>query len=110
MALRDGVPAVVFGTMGGEGQVQIHLQLLARILVAGADAASAVAAPRWIFDRGTALVEDGLPPLEPLPAGLRAAPLAARDLAGHAHVIRRSPDGRLDAGSDPRADGVPVGD
>jgi gamma-glutamyltranspeptidase / glutathione hydrolase len=110
MALRDDLPAVVFGTMGGEGQVQIHLQLLARILVAGTDAASAVAAPRWTFDHGTALVEDGLPPLEPLPAGLRAAPLAARDLAGHAHVIRRLPDGRLDAGSDPRADGVPVGD
>ena len=45
MALRDGRPALVFGTMGGEAQVQIHLQLLARILIAGTPVAAAVAAP-----------------------------------------------------------------
>ena len=28
LALADGRPRLVFGTMGGEGQVQIHLQLL----------------------------------------------------------------------------------
>jgi gamma-glutamyltranspeptidase len=31
------------------------------------------------------------------------------DLAGHAHAIRVRADG-LEAGSDPRADGIPVGD
>ena len=34
MALANGRPRLVFGTMGGEAQVQIHLQLLARMLVA----------------------------------------------------------------------------
>src|SRR5262249_55995295 len=65
MALAGGRPRLVFGTMGGEAQVQIHLQLLARILVAGETVERAIAAPRWTFDRTTLLVEDGLPPLAP---------------------------------------------
>ncbi len=109
MALRDGRPALVFGTMGGEAQVQIHLQLLARILHAGEGVAEAVAAPRWTFDRTTALVEDGLPALDPLPAALTSLAMAAPDLAGHAHAIRIGA-GELEAGCDPRADGVPMGD
>jgi gamma-glutamyltranspeptidase/glutathione hydrolase len=109
MALRDGRPHLVFGSMGGDGQVQIHLQLLARMLVAGEDAAAAVAAPRWTFDRTTLLVEDGLPNLEPLPRGMTSLAMPVADLAGHAHAIRIA-DGMLDAGCDPRADGVPVGD
>jgi gamma-glutamyltranspeptidase/glutathione hydrolase len=110
MALRDGRPALVFGTMGGDAQPQIHLQLLARIFVAGEDAAAAVAAPRWTFDRSTVLVEDGLPPLESLPRGLASMRLPVPDLAGHAHVIRLLAGGLLDAGCDPRSDGVPRGD
>jgi len=109
MALADGRPSLVFGTMGGDAQVQIHLQLLARILVCGESVERAVAAPRWTFDATTVLVEDGLPPLDPLPSGLVAMPLAIPDLAGHAHAIAARPDG-LDAACDPRADGVPVGD
>jgi gamma-glutamyltranspeptidase/glutathione hydrolase len=109
MALRDGRPHLVFGTMGGDAQVQIHLQLLARILVAEQSVEDAIAAPRWTFDRTTLLVEDGLPPLEPLPRGMTSLPMAIPDLAGHAHAIRIDA-GALDAASDPRADGVPVGD
>jgi gamma-glutamyltranspeptidase/glutathione hydrolase len=109
MALRDGRPAIVFGTMGGEAQVQIHLQLLARMLVAGESAQTAVGAPRWTFDATTLLVEDGLPSFDPAPVGLAVFPMPVPDLAGHAHAIRIDTDG-LDAGADPRADGVPVGD
>lgn len=109
MALAGGRPALVFGTMGGEAQVQIHLQLLARMLVGGEDAAAAVAAPRWVFDRSRLLVEPGLPDLAPAPCGLEVHPLPLPDLAGHAHAIRIDGDS-LDAGCDPRADGVPVGD
>src|SRR5262249_60862341 len=35
MALHEHRPRLVFGTMGGDAQVHIHLQLLARILPAG---------------------------------------------------------------------------
>jgi gamma-glutamyltranspeptidase/glutathione hydrolase len=107
MALAGGRPRLVFGTMGGEAQVQIHLQLLARILVGGQAPQAAVAAPRWTFDRTTLLVEDGLT-VEP-PAGMTAAPMVIPELAGHAHAILVDADG-LDAGCDPRSDGVAVGD
>lgn len=110
MALRAGRPALVFGTMGGEGQVQIHLQLLARMLSAGQTPQDAVAAPRWILEGETLLVEEGLPSLDGLlPPGVATTPMPLPDLAGHAHAIRVVPEGLL-AGCDPRSDGVPVGD
>jgi gamma-glutamyltranspeptidase/glutathione hydrolase len=108
MALAAGGPRLVFGTMGGEAQVQIHLQLLARILVAGEPVDDAIAAPRWIFDRSVLLVEDGLPALEP-PAGMTVHPMPVADLAGHAHAILIDDEG-VAAAADPRADGVAVGD
>ena len=109
MALAGGRPRLVFGTMGGEAQVQIHLQLLARILVAGEPVDAAIAAPRWTFDRSTLLAEEGLPPLAPLPAGMEAQPMVVPELAGHAHAILIERDG-LVAACDPRADGVAVGE
>jgi gamma-glutamyltranspeptidase len=87
--------------------VQIHLQLLARVLVAGQAAQEAVAAPRWTFDRTTLLLENGL--ALPAPPGMTVDRLRVPEVAGHAHVIRVLPDG-LDAGCDPRSDGVAVGD
>ena len=107
MALADGRPRLVFGTMGGDAQVQIHLQLLARILVAGESVDDAIAAPRWVFDRQTLWTEAGLPDLGPLP-NLAVQPMPIADLAGHAHAILVEPDG-LVAAADPRADGIAVG-
>jgi gamma-glutamyltranspeptidase/glutathione hydrolase len=110
MALAGGRPRLVFGTMGGEAQVQVHLQLLARILIAGEPIGAAVAAPRWRFDGATLMVEAGLPALTAgALGGLAIAPMPVADLAGHAHAIQIGGDG-LEAGCDPRADGVPVGD
>lgn len=109
MALAGGRPRLVFGTMGGEAQIQIHLQLLARLLLHGASAQDAVAAPRWTFDRTTLWTEAGIPSLGPLPGGLVARLLEVSELAGHAHVIVHDGDG-LDAGCDPRADGMALGD
>lgn len=47
MAFRDGRPWLVFGTMGGDNQAAIHLQLLARIVDDGDDLQRALDAPRW---------------------------------------------------------------
>jgi len=44
---RDGSPALAIGTMGGDSQPQILLQLLVRLLVHGESPAQAVAAPRF---------------------------------------------------------------
>jgi gamma-glutamyltranspeptidase/glutathione hydrolase len=45
----DGRLALVAGTMGGDSQPQILLQILARVLAGGADPAGAVDAPRWVL-------------------------------------------------------------
>jgi gamma-glutamyltranspeptidase/glutathione hydrolase len=108
MALADGRPRLVFGTMGGDAQVQIHVQLLARLLLTTDDPQDAVAAPRWVLRDGTLLVENGLPDLRGLVGGITVRPMPEPAHAGHAHAIRVDHDG-LRAGCDPRADGIPVG-
>jgi len=101
MALKDGKPSLIFGTMGGDAQVQVHLQLLARIIVARQDPQDAVNAPRWrVYPEGLR-AETGLP-------DIGAQPLHFPDLAGHAHVIQVR-DGHLAAAFDPRSDGAALG-
>jgi gamma-glutamyltranspeptidase len=101
MALRDGRPRLIFGTMGGETQVQTHMQLLGRIIHAGQDVADAVAAPRWVRRQGPLRAEPGLPEIG-------AEPLPVPDLAGHAHAILVE-DGYIAAAHDPRSDGTALG-
>lgn len=101
IALREGVPYLVFGTMGGETQVQIQLQLLARIHLAGEDPQDAVSAPRWCIRSGRLFGEAGLP-------DIGAQPLAQQDLFGHAHAIQVMAEG-LRAAFDPRSDGAAYG-
>lgn len=102
MALREDVPLMLFGTMGGEAQIQIHMQLIARILFLGQDPLEAVGAPRWIKrGDGDLLAEHGLP-------DIGAGPISQSSIAGHAHVILRTDKG-LAAASDPRCDGSAAG-
>lgn len=101
MALQDGEPRLIFGTMGGEAQIQVHLQLLTRIFIAGQDVGEAIAAPRWRSDAGGLIAEAGLP-------DIGAAPMPSSHSAGHAHAILVE-DGYLAAASDPRSDGAAVG-
>jgi gamma-glutamyltranspeptidase / glutathione hydrolase len=114
LAFRDDEPWLVFGTMGGDGQPQIHLQVLAGMLDQGLDVQAAIDAPRFLVDVG-----DGSVALESrfapeLVAGLaerghRVHELAAYDhQAGHAHAIERTAAGYVGA-SDPRSEGAVVG-
>ncbi|HET7530432.1 MAG TPA: gamma-glutamyltransferase [Mycobacteriales bacterium] len=109
---------MVVGTMGGDTQPQILLQLLTRLLAHGESAGDAIAAPRWaLTDSGAGggfstwaahgqvqvALEETTPPEW-------AGGLAARghDVTvtpgnyGHAHVIALR-DGVLEGASDPRA-------
>src|SRR5262249_29942153 len=52
MGLRDGRPVLVFGSMGGDAQIQVHVQLLNHLLD-GVEPGEALAAPRWRVDPGT---------------------------------------------------------
>ncbi|MFO7959425.1 MAG: gamma-glutamyltransferase family protein [Nitriliruptoraceae bacterium] len=114
LALRDGLPWLVFGTMGGDGQPQIHQQLLVELLDRDRSLAEALDAPRFIVD-----VADGSVGLESRAAaglvqglsdrGHDVVPLDAYDdRAGHAHLIEVTPHGYA-AASDPRCDGGAIG-
>jgi len=47
MVLRNGRPYMAIGSMGGDAQPQIHVQLLSAIIDFGFNVQQAIAAPRW---------------------------------------------------------------
>jgi gamma-glutamyltranspeptidase/glutathione hydrolase len=113
---RDGELHAVLGTMGGDTQPQVVLQLLARLLHAGQSVGAAVRSPRWALGEGgfsvwderdlATTVEWDAP--ESWASGLadrgHRVVRARRDANfGHAHVIVRRPDGVLAGAADPRA-------
>ncbi|MGH1506149.1 MAG: gamma-glutamyltransferase family protein [Acidimicrobiales bacterium] len=118
----DGRLRAVVGTMGGDGQPQVILQLVARLLQAGQDAGTAMAAPRFTLtapgahgfdtwadpDRLAVGLEFGSPWADGLAArGHRIDPRPwGESLFGHAHIIEVLDDGagQVQAGAaDPRA-------
>lgn len=116
----DGALAAVFGTMGGDGQPQILLQLAARLFANRESPGAAVAAGRWVlrgpvtgFDtwtggRPTVVVEGNTP--GEWSTGLadrghqveRIGPYDTGAL-GHAHAIVVEAGGVLAGAADPRA-------
>jgi gamma-glutamyltranspeptidase/glutathione hydrolase len=114
LALRDGRPWLVFGSEGGHGQAQTHLQLLTHMIVDGDDPQAAITAPRFTIDPQTARVtmEDNFDPawIEDLRGRGHAIDVVAahRHGPGIAHAIE-CVDGGYRAGSDPRAEGGTAG-
>lgn len=124
----DGALRAVLGTMGGDAQPHIVLQLLARGLVAGQDPGEVVRAPRWMLTREPTngfdtwdLEEPPIVRLEPDAPSAWAHELTARGYEvrraapgdqsfGHAQMIAVSRDGVLAGAADPRSgDGACVG-
>ena len=124
----NGALDMVVGSMGGDAQPQIVLQLLARTLITGEDAGTAVGAPRWSLTReastGFDVWETSEPPIVALehdaPAtwqdGLRRRGYRvwrnepADEGFGHAQLIGVTGDGMLCGAADPRPrDGACVG-
>jgi gamma-glutamyltranspeptidase/glutathione hydrolase len=114
MAYRDGEPWLVFGTMGGDGQAQTHLQFLTRVIDDELDIQEAIDAPRWVvspndwsvraesrFDRNMLLELSGrghhVTTAGPFDTGM-----------GHAHAIEVTDYGYA-AATDPRAEGAALG-
>ena len=125
MLFRDGErrPWIVAGSMGGDIQPQIHVQLVSALVDGGADIASAVAAPRVVAEPAgylappVAILADG-----DLAAGVGSG-LAARGhevgrvpydgSLGHEHAIELvdggpAAGGTLAAVTDPRSAGLPA--
>jgi len=114
----SGALRSVIGTMGGDAQPQILLQLLARLFVHGESPASAIAAPRWVlrgprtgfdtWDGGEApsvVIEAHAPDAwrDPVEGHeTRVAPAFTSEV-GHANLIVAGDDGLLYTAADPRA-------
>ena len=120
MATADGALRAVFGTMGGDAQPQVLLQIVARLFHYGQSPAAAVYAPRWALqgpDTGfdtwtsgespTVTVEGHAPDdwMSGLAArGHRVAARPAYDSGfGHAHAIVIDHDGFRAGAADPRS-------
>ncbi|MEU3620344.1 gamma-glutamyltransferase [Streptomyces sp. NPDC006872] len=106
------------GCQGGRAQPQILAQTLPGLADPDADPDAVLADPRWVigardigFEEQSLLAEPGSVP-ESTPAVSPGLPVVTApgpsDLAGHVQVVRLTHDGRLDAASDPRADGGTV--
>ncbi|MFB4265200.1 gamma-glutamyltransferase family protein [Nonomuraea sp. GTA35] len=114
---RDGTLRSVAGTMGGDAQPQILLQVITRLLLHGEEPGQAISAPRWrLGTGGTGFdtwdspddavldLEEGASWADGLAAvGHRVAALPYGSSFGHAHLIDVRPDGMLAGAADPRS-------
>lgn len=119
MAFRAGKPALVFGSMGGDGQPQTHVQVFSNLFDQGMDIQAAIEAPRWVLrptgaeDLSLRLEMEGR--FEPhVVEALERKGHAIRvvspweDVMGHAQGIAVG-DGVYMGGADPRGDGYALG-
>lgn len=119
IAVRDGELLSVFGTMGGDAQPQILLQLIVRLFHHGQTPGAAINAGRWSlrgastgFDSWAApldltLAVEGQTPEswddELVALGHRTERLNVNDSQfGHAHAIVLEPNGTLAGAAEPR--------
>jgi gamma-glutamyltranspeptidase/glutathione hydrolase len=120
MALHDGRPVLVFGTMGGEGQPQTQTALLTRMVDFGFDVQEAIEAPRWLYGRTWGEASKSLR-LEG-----RIPDTVANELVRRGHDVQMVTDwsqtmghaqaiwidyahGVLHGGADPRGEGLAIG-
>lgn len=118
-ALRDG-RVMAYGTMGGDGQPQSQAALFTRHVQFRQPLDVSLDAPRWLLGRtwGSAVTNLRLEPrfsdrlVEALLAAGHDVDLVAEpysDTMGHAGAVLLHPDGTLEGGHDPRADGGAAG-
>jgi len=119
MACKDGKPAILYGTQGGEGQPQTQTAIITRMIDYGMDPQEAVNQPRWVWGRTWG--EDS----QELKIESRCCPdtlQALRDaghivnvvadvdkVMGQAAAIRIDEYGFRKGGVDPRGDGAAIG-
>jgi len=120
LAMKDGKPAIAYGTMGGEGQSQTQAAMLTRMIDFGYDVQQSIEAPRWLFGRTWGMasrdlwMEADIPDnvVRELKARGQSVKLVGRwdSIVGHAQAIRWNADtGLYEGGADPRGDGCAIG-
>jgi gamma-glutamyltranspeptidase/glutathione hydrolase len=117
--LKDG-RLMAYGTMGGDGQPQTQGMIFSRHVLFGQPLAQALDAPRWLLGRtwGSTVTNlrlesrfDGHLVDRLLSAGHDIDVIADgySDTMGHAGAVVLHPNGMLEGGHDPRADGGGAG-
>jgi gamma-glutamyltranspeptidase/glutathione hydrolase len=120
MLFQDGLPSMIYGTMGGEGQPQTQTALVTRTVDFGHDIQSAIDRPRWLYGRtwgettSDLRVESRIP--EAVVSMLRARNHPVRvveewsDAMGHAQgIVLDHERSVLMGGADPRGEGIAIG-
>ncbi|MBB4007924.1 gamma-glutamyltranspeptidase/glutathione hydrolase [Rhizobium taibaishanense] len=116
IALKDGMPALVYGTQGADGQPQTLSMLLTRLIDYHQSPSEALAGPRFLLgktfsDSRDSLKIEGdcgdevLSRLAALGHELSSIPPQS-PIAGQAGVITIAQDGNLSGAHDPRGEGV----
>lgn len=119
LALKNGLPHLLYGTQGADGQPQTLTVLLSRLIDHGLDPLSALSAPRFLLGRTFSDTRDNLK-VEEAAGQTVLAELAQRGhevipipafspLSGQAGIIRLNDDGWMDGAHDPRSDGCAIG-
>ena len=121
MMLRDGTPEFVYGTMGGDGQPQTHVQLVHGVYERGLSVQQAIDAPRFVYGRDSESAFADRVSLESRfdPAVIASLLARGHDLEilgpydnklGHAQAIVVDRErGTYAGGADPRADSLALG-
>jgi gamma-glutamyltranspeptidase len=118
-ALKDG-RVIAYGTMGGDGQPQSQAAVFTRHVTFRQPLEEALDAPRWLLGRTWGSTHTNLRMEQRfdgnlidrlISAGHDVAVLddAYSDTMGHAGAVLLHPDGTLEGGHDPRADGGAAG-
>ena len=118
MGFADGRLALVYGTMGGEGQPQTQAALVTRLRDFGLSPAEAIEAPRWLLGRTWGaesitlklekrFADEVRQELEQMGHQTEWVVPYCRAM-GHAGIIRVNADREFEAVSDPRSDGAAV--
>jgi gamma-glutamyltranspeptidase / glutathione hydrolase len=119
LVMKDGKPAMVLGSPGGDEQCMRTMQTFLNIVEFGMNAQQAIEAPRWASQSfpaspfphtmypGAMTIEDRIPKavLDALQAkGHRLRATGAWSLGSNAAILIDPGTGALSAGADPRAD------
>ena len=120
MAVLNDGRVMAYGTMGGDGQPQTQAAVFTRHILFGQPLERALDAPRWLLGRTWGSTQtnlrlesrfDGQVIEKLLSAGHDVEVLdeAYSDTMGHAGAVVLHPNGTIEGGHDPRADGGAAG-